>query len=148
MAALIRDIVEDDHAAWLALWGDYCRFYRAEVPAAVTAHTWEMILDPTAPVRALAAEVDGAVTGFANYVVHPYTWSIRPACYLEDLFVAETARGAGLGRAMIQTLLDRAGSEGWGRVYWMTEETNGAARALYDRFTARDAYVRYLVPTA
>jgi GNAT superfamily N-acetyltransferase len=144
---VVRDLVPADHEAWTGLWRAYCRFYRADVPEAVTAHTWAMIVDPEAPVRALVAEADGRVAGFATYVLHPYTWSLKPACYLEDLFVAPEVRGGGLGGALIQALLDRAGPEGWGRVYWMTEEANTAARRLYDRFTARDAYVRYLVPT-
>ncbi len=140
----IRDITAADEAAWRGLWGDYCRFYKADPPEAVTANTWAMILDPASPVRALVAEVAGVAAGFATYVIHPYTWSVRPACYLEDLFVREDLRGKGLGRALIQTLIDRAGDEGWGRVYWMTQEDNAAARRLYDTFTPRDAFVRYL----
>lgn len=145
MTQNIRDIAAADEPAWRALWDAYCRFYKTDVPEAVTANTWTMILDPASPVRALVAESGGAVVGFATYVIHPYTWSTRQACYLEDLFVDEARRGEGLGRALIQALIDRAGAEGWGRVYWMTQEDNAAARRLYDRFTPRDAFVRYLV---
>ncbi len=145
MTHIIRDITPDDEAAWRALWGDYCRFYKADAPGAVTANTWAMIVDPASPVHALVAEADGAVAGFANYVAHPYTWSTRQACYLEDLFVSEIRRGRGLGRALIQALIDRAGVEGWGRIYWMTQEDNATARRLYDTFTPRDAFVRYSI---
>lgn len=146
MTVTIRPIVPADEAAWRALWADYCRFYRAAVPEAVTRNSWSMIVDPASPVHALVAEADGEVLGFANYVIHPYTWSERPACYLEDLFVRPQARGRGVGAALIQALIDRAQAQGWGRVYWMTAEDNDAARRLYDRFTPRDAFVRYLVP--
>lgn len=142
---IIRDIAPADEAAWRALWAAYCRFYKADVPEAVTANTWAMIMDPAPSVRALVAEAGGAVVGFATYVVHPYTWSTKQACYLEDLFVSEALRGRGIGRALIQALVDRAPAEGWGRIYWNTQEDNVAARALYDRFTPRDAFVRYLV---
>jgi GNAT superfamily N-acetyltransferase len=145
MIPTIRDITAADEAAWRALWGEYCRFYRADLPEAVTANTWAMILYPATPVRALVAEAEGEVVGFANYVVHPYTWSTRQACYLEDLFVSEAKRGEGHGRALIQALVDRADAEGWGRIYWMTQEDNAEARRLYDRFTPRDAFVRYLL---
>ena len=146
MTPTIRPVTIADHAAWSALWAAYCRFYEADVPAAVTANTWAMILDPASPVHAMVAESGGAVVGFSNYVVHPFTWSERAACYLEDLFVDPGARGRGVGAALIQALIDQAGAEGWARVYWMTREDNAPARRLYDRFVGRDAFVRYLVP--
>jgi hypothetical protein len=36
-------------------------------------------------------------------------------------------------------------AEGWSRLYWMAREDNAAARALYDRFTPADGFVRYLL---
>jgi GNAT superfamily N-acetyltransferase len=115
MQTTVRAALSADRDAWLALWGDYCRFYRAVLPDAVTQATWARILDPASPVAALVAEREGGVVGFANYVVHPYTWSERPACYLEDLYVREDARGVGLGAALIRALIDAAPREGWGR---------------------------------
>jgi GNAT superfamily N-acetyltransferase len=81
--------------------------------------------------------------GFANYVLHPHTWSLRPACYLEDLFVASAARGEGAGRALIEALVTFGREHGWRRVYWHTHENNERARILYDRLAKRTDYVRY-----
>ena len=39
-------------------------------------------------------------------------------------------------------------AEGWSRLYWMTKRDNEAARRLYDRFTAADDFVRYVVRAA
>ena len=64
-------------------------------------------------------------------------------CYLEDLFVAEAARGHGLGRALIDDLVSLARSRGWSRVYWHTNEDNTRARALYDQYVASDGHIRY-----
>lgn len=87
----------------------------------------------------------GRVVGFATYVLHPFTWSERQVCYLEDLFVSPEARGRGAGRLLIEHLVELAHTEGWARVYWMTRADNDVARALYDRFCPADGFVRYTV---
>jgi len=143
---LIRSVTPEDQPAWTQMWAAYCAFYGETIPAQVTSHAWRGLTAAEGAIRGLIAERNGVAVGFANYVLHPYTWSDRPACYLEDLYVREAARGRGVGRALIRALIDRGETEGWGRIYWMTQEGNAAARKLYDSFTARDAFVRYLIP--
>jgi ribosomal protein S18 acetylase RimI-like enzyme len=83
--------------------------------------------------------------GFANYVLHPFTWSERPTCYLEDLYVSPEARGRGVGKQLIEHLVVRGRTEGWARVYWHTREDNATARRLYDSFGPADGFVRYTI---
>ena len=64
-------------------------------------------------------------------------------CCLEDLWVEPSARGAGLGRKVIETLSARGAERGWRRIYWHTEADNRAARRLYDRVARATDYVRY-----
>jgi len=96
--------------------------------------------------------LEAETVGFANFVLHPFTWSELPACLLEDLYVAPAARGRGIGRLLIEHLVERARSEGWARVYWHTRAGNTTARRLYDRFCPADGFVRYTIalegPTA
>jgi GNAT superfamily N-acetyltransferase len=66
-------------------------------------------------------------------------------CYLEDLFVAPSTRGHGVGTALIEWLRNAMRAEGWARVYWMTKSDNLPARRLYDRFTQADGFVRYVI---
>ena len=70
------------------------------------------------------------------------TWTVAPVCYLEDLFVAPSFRGDGIGRLLIQDLVDRAKSNGWSRLYWHTR-ANNPARHLYEEFAKADDFVRY-----
>lgn len=144
-APVIRAALPSDGPVWLELWRGYCAFYGAQVSDEVTARTWKRILDPDSAVMCLVAEVEGQVRGFANCVVHEATWEIQPICYLEDLFVAPEARGAGLGHALIDWLRNSMRAEGWARLYWMTREDNADARKLYDRFALADGFVRYVV---
>jgi GNAT superfamily N-acetyltransferase len=74
--------------------------------------------------------------------VHDSTWTAAPVCYLEDLFVDPNYRNRGLGRLLIQDLVDLAEMRGWARLYWHTQATN-PARRLYDEFAGADDFVRY-----
>jgi GNAT superfamily N-acetyltransferase len=141
-AAIIRGPAATDEAAWRTLWAGYNAFYKTSIPEAVTANTWRRILDPASAIFARLAIVDSEVVGFATSVLHEGTWSIAPVCYLEDLFVAPHFRSRGLGRLLIQDLVDRAKVSGWARLYWHTRADN-PARRLYDEFALADDFVRY-----
>lgn len=140
----VRPAGARDHAAWAEMWADYNTFYGAAVSESVTTTTWARILDPMGAVNAvLATNGAGNTLGFANYILHSFTWGDRPVCLLDDLFVRPEARGKGAGRALIEHLIAEGRKEGWARLYWMTREGNETARRLYDRFTQADGFVRY-----
>ena len=141
-AAAIRDPAAADEAAWRDLWAGYNAFYEASIPEAVTARTWQRMLDPASPIFGRLAVADDAVAGFSVSLLHEGTWVIAPVCYLEDLFVAPGFRGRGIGRMLIQDLVDRARSDGWSRLYWHTRADN-PARRLYDEFANADDFIRY-----
>jgi GNAT superfamily N-acetyltransferase len=52
--------------------------------------------------------------------------------YLEELYVAPSKRGQGLGRALLEAAMDVARSEGATRMELGTSEDDTAARALYE----------------
>lgn len=143
---VIRDAEARDEAAWRRLWSGYITFYQVDVPEAVTAFTWSRILDPGVPMFARVAEMANESAGFSVSTLHPSTWTAGLNCYLEDLFVAQRARGRGVGRALIDDLLELAKEQGWDRLYWHTDAGNATARALYDRYTKADNFVRYRIP--
>jgi ribosomal protein S18 acetylase RimI-like enzyme len=63
-----------------------------------------------------------------------YRWSVwweAEDCWLEDLFVSEAARGAGLGRALVEAVVERARARGCRRVELDVNSENPAAQALY-----------------
>ncbi len=143
---IIRPVEPHDESAWRALWDGYCRFYEVAIRAEITSHTWQRILDPHSPVFAIVAEdANGQVIGMANYIIHENTWELAPVCYLEDLFVDPAVRGQGAGRQLIDWLVAAMQIKGWSRIYWMTKENNYRARGLYDKYTPRDRFVRYVV---
>ncbi len=128
--------------AWRRLWAQYLAFYGVTLASEITDFTWTRLMDPASALKArLAVEAD--VLGFAIHQHHPSTWVMGEDCYLEDLFVAEPARGKGVGRALIEDLRALAAARGWRRLYWHTDQGNARARALYDSFVPSDGHVRY-----
>jgi len=144
---LIRPVTVEDRAEWAPLWDGYNAFYEREgdtaLPAEITDVTWSRFLDPGEPVHALVAELDGRLVGLVHYLFHRSTTSIPLVCYLQDLFTDEAARGAGVGRALIEAVYAAARDAGIERVYWHTHETNATARALYDTLADDSGFVVY-----
>ena len=143
----IRALEPADRAAWDPLWQGYLTFYETVLPATTTDLTWSRFHDPTEPMFALGAFVDGRLVGIVHYLFHRVTWSATDRCYLEDLFVAETARGHGVARALIAAVVDRARAAGSARVYWHTHETNRTAQALYDKVATLSGFIQYRIET-
>lgn len=144
MAVTVRAVRAEDYPQWRPLWDGYTHFYDCVLDESVTASTWERALDPHSSMFCRVAESEGRVIGFAMCVLHEGTWSTAPICYLEDLFVDATQRGAGTGQALIDALMEEGKREGWSKLYWVTRQNN-PARKLYDRFGEADDYVRYRI---
>lgn len=144
MTVSCRDMRPADRAAWEVLWQGYLDFYRLALAPEVTEATWQRLLDPAVDMHGLCSvDGSGAMTGIVHYLYHPVTWSITPRCYLEDLYVAETARGTGAGRALIEAVYAAADARGADQVYWLTASDNRTARRLYDRIGRLTPFVKY-----
>lgn len=142
---VVRDVQPSDGPAWRRMWTANHTHHGATMSVADIDELWRRILHPDHPVCALvsAAAHDRDLLGFAQYVLHPHTFTSRTVCYLEDLWVEPAARGAGVGRRLIEALIARGRASGWQRLYWHTEAGNEAARRLYDRMATLTDYVRY-----
>jgi len=140
---IIRPVREADFAQWLPLWQGYLAFYRAHVPDEVTHTTWKRFFDAQEPVHCLVAERDRKLIGLAHYLFHRSTWLIGPTCYLNDLFVDPSGRRSGIARKLIDAVYDAAGKAGAAKVYWLTHESNAAARLLYDQVASHRGFIEY-----
>ena len=152
---IIRNVAPTDFAEWEPLWEGYNRFYGRSGPTAlpdeITKTTWSRFFDADEPVYALVGtcinawekERDGELLGLVHYLYHRSTIMIAPICYLQDLFTTESARGEGVGRALIEAVYELAKAAGSTRVYWQTHETNLTAMRLYDKVAERSGFVVY-----
>jgi GNAT superfamily N-acetyltransferase len=143
----VRPIRRTDYEEWRPLWDGYNAFYGRSGATAlaeeITAATWERFFDGAEPVHALVAEAEGAVVGLAHYLHHRSTTRLRDVCYLQDLFTAPRLRGLGIGRRLIRGVYEAARASGCSRVYWHTQVTNQAGRALYDKVAEHRGFIVY-----
>lgn len=144
---VVRDVVPSDFEAWLPLWNGYNEFYgrvgATALPKEITAITWKRFFDGYEPMHAMVAELDGQILGLVHFLYHRHTTMAGPICYLQDLFTVQTARGKGVGRALIEAVYTEAKKAGSERVYWQTHETNEIAMRLYDQVATKSGFVVY-----
>jgi GNAT superfamily N-acetyltransferase len=146
-AVHIRFVTRRDYAEWLPLWEGYNEFYKrfgaTALPDAVTQVTWARFFDAYEPMHAMVAEDGARLVGLVHYLFHRSTITIEPTCYLQDLFTAESARGKGVGRALIEAVYEQARLAGVVQVYWRTHSTNATARRLYDQVAEESGSLVY-----
>jgi GNAT superfamily N-acetyltransferase len=140
----IRPVEPADFAQWEPLWAGYNSFYERALPDGITRTSWARFLDAGEPVHAAVAEQDGGLIGLVHYLYHRSTTTIEPTCYLQDLFTDPEARGAGVGRALIDHVYRAASTAGCSRVYWQTHHSNAPAIRLYEKMAERSGFVRYV----
>jgi ribosomal protein S18 acetylase RimI-like enzyme len=150
MAANATPLRTADHTRWTQLWSEYQRFYEIDLPAEVTRSTWTRIQSGRIHglgVRDAAREPASQLVGIVHFLLHEDTWSKTPACYLQDLYVDPAARGSGHGRTLIQAVAAAAKSAGAQNPYWLTHESNAAARRLYDSLGKNHGFIQYAYVT-
>lgn len=85
----------------------------------------------------LIGEADGEPAGFALFFHNYSTWLSQPGIYLEDLYVRPSARGLGLGKALLTELARLAVERGCGRLEWSVLDWNEPAIGFYRSLGAR-----------
>ncbi len=82
---------------------------------------------------------DSPPAGVLQLRLRMSVWKAAPDAWLEDLFVSDAARRAGVGDALVTLALERALERGAKRIELDCNERNAPALALYERhgFSAR-----------
>jgi GNAT superfamily N-acetyltransferase len=90
------------------------------------------------------AWLDGEPVGMALWFLNFSTWRGVHGVYLEDLYVRPSARGAGVGRALLAALAAVCAERGYDRLDWWVLEWN-PAREFYHSIAAvaMDDWVPY-----
>jgi GNAT superfamily N-acetyltransferase len=133
----IRRAERKDVALMLKLVHELATYERA--PDAVVATEADLLRDGfgEAPLfHCLIAEWEGDGVGFALFFYNYSTWHGRPGIHLEDLFVRETQRGKGIGKALLKALAAEAIEKGCTRLNWHVLDWNQSAIDFYTRMGA------------
>lgn len=147
---VIGRVGSDDVADLLPLLRAYCDFYRvAPSDADLVALCRALIADPDREgIQLIARGENMRAVGFATIY---WTWSTTRAGrvgVMNDLFVAEGSRGAGVAEALIDACRKECAGRGVRRLSWQTAPENSRAQAVYERIGAtRERWVDYWLAT-
>lgn len=136
---MISTVTEADLAELLPLMRAYCDFYGVDPSDEdLLAMSRALIADQEREgTQLIARDEDGRATGFATIF---WTWTTLSASRLgvmNDLFVAEHARGTGAAEALIAACAERCRERGVTSLDWTTAHDNHRAQRLYDRIGAK-----------
>ncbi len=81
--------------------------------------------------RIVVAIDNGVVVGFVSAVVYLHPDKSAPELWINEVGVAPTHQGQGLGKRLMQQMLDEAKQSGCKEAWVLTERHNTAAMALY-----------------
>ena len=155
----VRAATEADAPTLLSLIRELAAYEDATATLLTTEPRLREALGARPPLlRAALAEGPEGAVGFATYTVDFMAWADSRVVRLDDLYVRESVRGAGLGRALMRHLAEVGTAEGM-PVRWEMRPDNASARAFYERIGAMsrektvfrwmpDAMRRFLEETA
>lgn len=143
----IRPLAARDEPEWRRLWSLYLEFYETSVPEKVFRTTFSRLVSPSqGDFGALIACRGDRSVGIVHFLFHGHCWRVENVCYLQDLYVDASDRGAGVGRALIEGVYRAADAAGCPMVYWTTQHFNAVGRRLYDRVGQLTPFIKYVRP--
>ncbi len=101
-----------------------------------------LILDNPAMGQLFVARVDGEMAAMANALITISTAEGGRVVVLEDVIVRERHRSLGIGRRVVQHVLDWAAREGMTRVTLLADGDNAPATAFYQKLGFRPSAMR------
>lgn len=129
----IAPIASEKFEELVPLIAAYQRFYEvAKVDDERNRAFFHRFLAPSEDGLLLGARRDGELVGYACLYWHFSSLEATECVLMNDLFVDESARGKGVGRALIEASAEVARERGAPFVEWSTAPDNKTAQRLYD----------------
>ena len=94
------------------------------------------IFDSGLPIEAVFAVADNIEVAFAIYYFNFSTFTGKPGLFLEDLFVKPEYRKKGIGKKLMNYLIDEAIKRECGRMEWTALKWNPACDFYEEQFGA------------
>jgi GNAT superfamily N-acetyltransferase len=141
----IEPVTAGQYEELLPLIAAYQRFYGVEeVDEERNRAFFARFLAPSEDGMLLGARRGEELVGYACLYWHFTSLAAAEAVLMNDLYVAEGARGQGVGRALIEASAAVARERGALHLEWSTAPDNERAQRLYDATGAeRSTWVEY-----
>jgi GNAT superfamily N-acetyltransferase len=136
MAITVRGAVKEDSARMMELINELALYEKAPQEVTVTMdHFIESGFGKNPVWWAFVAEENGLIQGFALYYIRYSTWKGQ-RMYLEDIIVTEQARGKGIGKLLMDRLIEEAKEKKFTGMMWQVLEWNEPAINFYKKYNA------------
>ena len=130
--AVLREARPGDEPGILALIHALAVYEREPDAVENTAEALSASLFGSEPrVFAHVVEREERIVGIAIWFVTYSTWTGRHGIWLEDLYVDESRRGAGYGKALMRALAGVCVARGYSRFEWTVLDWNAPSIAFY-----------------
>ncbi|MGD1006321.1 MAG: GNAT family N-acetyltransferase [Ignavibacteriaceae bacterium] len=128
----IRSAVESDVPLILSFINELAEYEKLLHQVKVTEELLrESLFGAKRFVEVLIAEYNGEPAGQALFFHNFSTFIGRPGIYLEDLYVRPHLRGNGIGKALLQSLINLAKERNCGRAEWAVLDWNKPSINFY-----------------
>ena len=130
--ALLRDARPGDESGILACIRGLAAYEREPDAVENTAGALTSTLFGSDPkVFTHVVEREGVIVGIAMWFVTYSTWTGRHGIWLEDLYIDESERGRGYGKALIASLAAVCVERDYSRLEWTVLDWNAPSIAFY-----------------
>ena len=133
MSISIRKADEQDFPAILSLIKEFSIFQKT--PEKVSISLDQMLLEKNYFQSFVAETEDGKIVGFASFFFAYYSWSGK-ALYLDDLYVQVSHRKQGIGKKLLDSVIEHAKKEKCKKLRWQVSNWNANAISFYRKMGA------------
>lgn len=115
-------------------------FYKKPKPEeAQLIHLIQHVIEHPDSGLQFVAEKEGKLLGFATLYFTFSTLQVKRAAILNDLFVADDARGQKIGEQLFEKCLNYIRENGFAYMTWETAKDNYIAQSLYNKMGGRQS---------
>ncbi len=124
----IREATENDYWAIVEMFKEFAHFEHLDERL---VNTVERMTEEKEYFHCfVAVNPQDEILGYATHFFAYFTWTGK-SLYMDDLYVREKYRGAGIGKLLINKVIDFAKSTGCHKVRWQVSDWNAPAIGFY-----------------